>query len=654
MEKTIIFLMFFVLCFSVQGQEWIYQTKQIEVSVSVSSGLEIIPEESDYVVEEVGTQLYLFPREYSNQEVISLDIFPEAEVINDSLFFSWDDMDQNKFEFTVFGELKLEELLTKVKRKVAFPIHNLDEELIEYTLPQNKIDSDKEDIIALASSLVEGENDLFVAVFNIARWVEENIDYDLTTLTEKLSQKASWVLDNRYGVCDELTSLFIAMVRSLGIPARYVSGFAYTDWNNLNDFGSHAWAEVYFPDYGWVAFDLTYHEFGYVDVGHVKLMQSLDAGESSIKFNVLGRGIDIEVDELIIDVELNEKIGSILPKIAISAEVVEEEVSFGSHNLIKVEVENLEDYYVSTTLYVSNTTKLDIIGKNKQSVLLRPSEQKEIYWIVRVDEDLDEGFFYVLPIEIYTRAGERDSLNFTSKEDSTGLSFSAVSEMIEEAEEESEKIYSKKIELNCDANEFVYIGESVDIICNVKNNGNVYLEDIDVCVDDCVSIDLGISQEKAVEFTVLAKEGLKVRAQNEDVSKVFYLETDVLDFPELEIINLVFLEKVRYEDDVSLRFRLNKVSKSNPLDIKVDLDNIVGGFTIKELSQKQDLSFNLKGSDLNEGNNSLILKVEYTDKIGRSYLVEKEIVIELEKVSFFQKIIIGLNRINRVIEGLFT
>ena len=646
--------MFFVLCFSVQGQEWIYQTKQIEVSVSVGSGLEIIPEESDYVVEEVGTQLYLFPQEYSNQEVISLDIFPEAEVINDSLLFSWDDMDQNKFEFTVSGELKLEELLTKVKRKVAFPIQNLDEELIEYTLPQNKIDSDKEEIIALASSLVEGENDLFVAVFNIARWVEENIDYDLTTLTEKLSQKASWVLDNRYGVCDELTSLFIAMVRSLGIPARYVSGFAYTDWNNLNDFGSHAWAEVYFPDYGWVAFDLTYHEFGYVDVGHVKLMQSLDAGESSIKFNVLGRGIDIEADELIIDVELNEKIGSILPKIAISAEVVEEEVSFGSHNLIKVEVENLGDYYVSTTLYVSNTTKLDIIGKNKQSVLLRPSEQKEIYWIVRVDEDLDGGFFYVLPIEVYTRAGERDSLNFTSKEDSTGLSFSAVSDMIEEAEEESEKIYSKKIELNCDADEFVYIGESVEIICNVKNNGNVYLEDIDVCVDDCVSIDLGISQEKAVEFTVLAKEGLKVRAQNEDVSKVFYLETDVLDFPELEIINLVFLEKVRYEDDVSLRFRLNKVSKSNPLDIKVDLDNIVGGFTIKELSQKQDLSFNLKGSDLNEGNNSLILKAEYTDKIGRSYLVEKEIVIELEKVSFFQKIIIGLNRINRVIEGLFT
>ena len=191
-------------------------------------------------------------------------------------------------------------------------------------------------------------------------------------------------MDNKYGVCDELTSLFIAMVRSLGIPARYISGFAYTDWNNLNDFGSHAWAEVYFPEYGWVAFDLTYHEFGYTDVGHVKLMQSLDAGESSIKFNVLGRGIDIEADELLIDVKLNEKIGEIYPKIDLSLEVIEEEVDFGSYNLIKVDVENLEDYYISSTVYISNTTKIEVIGENKQSMLLKPNEKREIYWIIKV------------------------------------------------------------------------------------------------------------------------------------------------------------------------------------------------------------------------------------------------------------------------------
>jgi ribosomal protein L13E len=81
--------------------------------------------------------------------------------------------------------------------------------------------------------------------------------------------------------------------------------------------------------------------------------------------------------------------------------------------------------------------------------------------------------------------------------------------------------------------------------------------------------------------------------------------------------------------------------------------NLVRGFTIKELSQEQDITLNIKGSDLNEGNNSLILKVIYTDKIGRGYLIEEIILIGLEKVSFFQKIMIGLNRINKFIESIF-
>lgn len=654
MKKLIFFLMFFVLCFSVQGQQWIHNTKQIEVNININSGLEIIPEKSDYLIEEVGTQLFIFPREYDNQKILNLNINPESEIINDSLSFFWEDTEQNKFEFAVHGKLRVEEALTKVKRKVDFPIHTLDEEFIKYTLSQNKIDSDNEGIISLASSLAEGENDLFVVVFNIARWVEENIDYNLNTLTEKLTQKASWVLDNRFGVCDELTSLFIAMIRSLGIPARYVSGFAYTDWNDLNDFGSHAWAEVYFPGYGWVAFDLTYNEFGYTDVGHIKLMQGLDAGESSIKFNVLGRGIDIEADELLIDVELTEKEGELSPKIDLSVDIIEEYVGFGSYNLIKVDVENLEDYYVSSTIHISNTTKIEVIGKNKQSVILKPNEKKEIYWIIKVEKDLNEGYYYVLPLEVYTRTGERTGVNFTSKEDANILSFSDVNAMVEEAKEESEKIYSKKIDMGCESEDYAYIGENLKILCEIKNNGNVYLENINVCIDDCVNVDLGISQKKLIEFDVLAKEGLKIKAQNKDVSKVVYLGTDILDLPRLEIINLIFPEKVKYEEEFSIKLRLNKLSNSNPLEIDVGLVGLIDGFNIKELNQRQDISFNLKGSDLDEGNNTIRLKIEYKDKVKRPYSVKNDIIIELEKVSFFQKIILVLKGLNRFIKNVIT
>ena len=67
-----------------------------------------------------------------------------------------------------------------------------------------------------------------------------------------------------------------------------------------------------------------------------------------------------------------------------------------------------------------------------------------------------------------------------------------------------------------------------------------------------------------------------------------------------------------------------------------------------------DISFNLKGSDLNEGNNTINLQAKYKDRVGRIYSVERGMIIELEKVSFLQKIVIVLKGINMVIERIFT
>ena len=59
------------------------------------------------------------------------------------------------------------------------------------------------------------------------------------------------------GVCQDLTHIFIAAARSLGVPARYVSGYFHrADGVSEQDAG-HAWAEAYVPDLGWVAFDPT-------------------------------------------------------------------------------------------------------------------------------------------------------------------------------------------------------------------------------------------------------------------------------------------------------------------------------------------------------------------------------------------------------------
>ncbi len=67
-------------------------------------------------------------------------------------------------------------------------------------------------------------------------------------------------LHNRAGVCQDFAHIFIALVRRLGIPCRYVSGYLFHRTENHDRSapdGSHAWAEALLPGLGWVGFDPT-------------------------------------------------------------------------------------------------------------------------------------------------------------------------------------------------------------------------------------------------------------------------------------------------------------------------------------------------------------------------------------------------------------
>ena len=57
------------------------------------------------------------------------------------------------------------------------------------------------------------------------------------------------------GVCQDLTHVFIAAARSLGIPARYVGGYFHRNDGVIEQDAGHAWAEAFVPELGWVAFD---------------------------------------------------------------------------------------------------------------------------------------------------------------------------------------------------------------------------------------------------------------------------------------------------------------------------------------------------------------------------------------------------------------
>jgi len=54
------------------------------------------------------------------------------------------------------------------------------------------------------------------------------------------------------GACHDHAHLFIAGARAIGVPARYVGGYL---WTGTEDQASHAWAEAFLQDFGWVGFD---------------------------------------------------------------------------------------------------------------------------------------------------------------------------------------------------------------------------------------------------------------------------------------------------------------------------------------------------------------------------------------------------------------
>lgn len=65
---------------------------------------------------------------------------------------------------------------------------------------------------------------------------------------------AERALEEGSGVCQDHTHVFLSAARSLGFPARYVSGYLMMN-DRVEQDASHAWAEAHIDNLGWVGFD---------------------------------------------------------------------------------------------------------------------------------------------------------------------------------------------------------------------------------------------------------------------------------------------------------------------------------------------------------------------------------------------------------------
>ena len=87
-------------------------------------------------------------------------------------------------------------------------------------------------------------------------------DFEFDAKATDISTPLEQVLRGRRGVCQDFAQLMIGCLRSIGLPARYVSGYILTHPPEgkprlIGADASHAWVSVFCPALGWVDFDPT-------------------------------------------------------------------------------------------------------------------------------------------------------------------------------------------------------------------------------------------------------------------------------------------------------------------------------------------------------------------------------------------------------------
>lgn len=131
----------------------------------------------------------------------------------------------------------------------------------------------------LASRILAGETNPLKKVQKIYNWINDSVRWASALEYSIIPDIPGYVLDTHHGDCGMQTLLFMTLVRSQGIPAKWQSGWMLHPGNvNLHD-----WCEVYFEGVGWVPVD---QSFGLQDSPDLKIRNFYRSGIDSYRLIV--------------------------------------------------------------------------------------------------------------------------------------------------------------------------------------------------------------------------------------------------------------------------------------------------------------------------------------------------------------------------------
>jgi transglutaminase-like putative cysteine protease len=235
--------------------------------------------EYDRPVKESVNEIKIYPFVSPNKEILYHEVFitdqPDVLIINDY----WNNRTGMFNLLSAHKELVIESKLIlrtlglsnrQVIRKV-----NLDElkkevnsNLVLLELLEAKEIELKKEINAIIKEFVQPRMSVPEIIEKCSEYIYKNFKYikGITTIETTVKE----ILKHRSGVCQDFAHVMLEILRTLGIPSRYVSGYICPNKDGMRGEGAtHAWVEAWIPGEDWVGIDPTNNVW--VTNTHIKL-----------------------------------------------------------------------------------------------------------------------------------------------------------------------------------------------------------------------------------------------------------------------------------------------------------------------------------------------------------------------------------------------
>ena len=200
------------------------------------------------------------PVEWDAQKNVSVEeVSPSASksgmdpVFGNGVYY-WQILDKPKpgdsLQFKIQFTFKAYETSISLDPGKILPYNQSDPLYKLYTQPERFIESSDPQIVALADQIAGSETNPYLLTHKFYNYVITTAHY---RLVGKGLLGAKALLTNGEGECGDYSSLFIALSRAKGIPARPVVGY----WAISGLDQTHVWAEFYIENLGWIPVDPT-------------------------------------------------------------------------------------------------------------------------------------------------------------------------------------------------------------------------------------------------------------------------------------------------------------------------------------------------------------------------------------------------------------